>query len=227
MHIDTPRSFVMMLNPNVLQDNVQGPKQQSIQPPTYLYARIIQIFHVFAVYAKNIHPRAYPERRDILLVWWFRPNLSNILQDNVRLERLSYLPFWESDVFSLIDPTCVLRAAHIVPAFLHGLSDAALNLPPSIANDHGSQADYTAYYANWYVSLLHLLLLDVWRFFFSFADRDMLMRSHPSISIGHRPLFSDASMAHLLSQERSGGCLLDTTDPIDATQGSGFDGQME
>ncbi|KIM53916.1 hypothetical protein SCLCIDRAFT_57625, partial [Scleroderma citrinum Foug A] len=60
-----------------------------------------------------------------------------------------------SDAFGFLDPSLVLHACHLIPAFAKGRTDSLLPCSPSVVRENGDLDDWTAYYVN------------------IFADRDM------------------------------------------------------
>ncbi|KAI0750001.1 hypothetical protein C8Q80DRAFT_1353357 [Daedaleopsis nitida] len=140
----------------------------------YEYARVLKIFHV-NVRLQDSSMTAF-ERMDVLLVRWFR--VDRTVRGGFKAKRLYRLEFTPTDddhfAFGFVDPSDVVRASHIIPAFAHGRTDELLS--QSIARDVAVQTqedsdnkdtDFRYHYVNF------------------FADRDIFMRYYGG-GIGHR-----------------------------------------
>ncbi|EJF64370.1 hypothetical protein DICSQDRAFT_16482, partial [Dichomitus squalens LYAD-421 SS1] len=135
----------------------------------YLYARVIGLFHVHAYLAgcdpldaDDTEPRPF----QVLWLRWFDVDLC---APGIKLRRLPRLK-WAStgdEAFGFIAPRQVLRAAHLIPAFHYGQSDAALPGSSIARQEEENDIDWTYHYVG------------------IFADRDMLMR-HVGDGVGHQ-----------------------------------------
>ncbi|KAI0754052.1 hypothetical protein C8Q80DRAFT_1225985 [Daedaleopsis nitida] len=137
------------------------------------YARVIKIFHV------NVRLHGSPmgefERVDVLFVRWFRvDHLVPAGFKAKRLYRVEFTPTGDDDPsFGFVDPSDVVRASHIIPAFAHRHTEELLG--PSLARNVASQSpednmkhlDFRYHYVNF------------------FADRDMFMCYYGG-GLGHR-----------------------------------------
>ena len=63
------------------------------------------------------------------------------------LPKIEFIPD-SSGAFGFLDPSLVLRACHLIPAFAEGRTDSLLPHGPSIAREDGSLDDWTVYYVN-------------------------------------------------------------------------------
>ncbi|RXW14335.1 hypothetical protein EST38_g11521 [Candolleomyces aberdarensis] len=139
----------------------------------FCYGRLIRVYHVNVVFlgAGSLDRR---ERRfDLLLVRWFT-ELSNGQNswESCGLDRLKFHPLNNSGGFDFLDPEAVLRACHIMPRFSCGRSSEPDAKP--ISNLAKDNEDWKEYYVN------------------RFVDRDMLMRYHWGLGVGHRYSHQDA-----------------------------------
>lgn len=127
----------------------------------YEYARVVKIFHVNVRLADS-QMSAF-ECVDVLFVWWFRVDHS--APGGFKARRLYRLEFQaptdDGDLaFGFVDPSDVVRASHIIPAFAHGCTEELLG--PSLAHnvagqpqdlgEHGENMDFRYHYVNLYVS---------------------------------------------------------------------------
>ncbi|KAI0747131.1 hypothetical protein C8Q80DRAFT_1220294 [Daedaleopsis nitida] len=141
------------------------------------YARVIKIFHINVRLADSKQMSTF-ERIDVLFVRWFRVDHS--VTGGFKAKRLYRLEFTPADAedtmaFGFVDPSDVIRASHIIPAFAHGHTGDLLG--PSLARNVAGQSeqilgdtehmDFRYHYVN------------------VFADRDMFMRYYGG-GIGHQ-----------------------------------------
>ncbi|KAI0708940.1 hypothetical protein C8T65DRAFT_740004 [Cerioporus squamosus] len=131
----------------------------------WAYARVLGIYH-----ANVIPPGTTTSRRiDFFHVRWFQqpegghhfPCGSSVR----RLEHVQFVPHTAGSPFGFVDPSHVLRACHLIPAFRHGRTTGYL--PPSIARK--PSGDWRYYSVN------------------RFVDRDMFVR-FLGCGIGHLDL---------------------------------------
>ena len=74
--------------------------------------------------------------------------LGSCLAINGVLKRLAFRKLDSSDAFGFLDPSLVLHACHLIPAFAKGRTDSLLPCGPSVARENGDLDDWTAYYVN-------------------------------------------------------------------------------
>ncbi|KAJ3538377.1 hypothetical protein NMY22_g5192 [Coprinellus aureogranulatus] len=133
----------------------------------YIYGRVLGIFHANVIY-RGAGALDYRRRRfDFLWVRWFMP-IAAYPWSSKRLDRVKLAPVAEAGSCDFIDPANILRAAHIIPRFamgrLHSDEDVKRSIFSKAAQDGG---DWKEYYVN------------------RFVDRDMTMRFHPGLAVGH------------------------------------------
>ncbi|TBU53092.1 hypothetical protein BD310DRAFT_981403 [Dichomitus squalens] len=155
------------INPRTQPDIMMVAPDDS--PHSYLYARVIGLFHVNAYLAgrdtsgmDDTQPRPY----QVLWVRWFDVDVQAPGIKSRRLPRLKWARAGE-DAFGFVNPRQVLRAAQLIPAFHYGQSDAALPGPSIARQADEDDTDWN----NYYVGI--------------FANRDMAMR-YVGDGIGHQ-----------------------------------------
>ncbi|KAF7969066.1 hypothetical protein HWV62_28417 [Athelia sp. TMB] len=155
-------------------------------PPTYRYGRVIGTFHANVTYNGPGRPYYHdPHRMEVLWVRWYdEVGQSGTGWAHQRLDRLRFAPIDDDDAFGFLDPADVLRACHIIPRFhLQKVHSSGVGHSP-LARD---SSDWKEYYVNrsvvLYTQLLNYLLMITQ--LSSFVDRDMLMRYHLGLGIGH------------------------------------------
>ncbi|KAG8723471.1 hypothetical protein FRC09_003185 [Ceratobasidium sp. 395] len=131
--------FIMMLSGD---DNPDHP---------FWYARVLGIYHVDVLW--HSEGASTTRRMDFLWVRWME-----LIQpgswDRCMLDRVRYMPENSyRDPYGFLDPACVIRACHMIPAYHYGQTDS----PGSASNDAESD-NWVSYYVN------------------RFVDRDMFMR---------------------------------------------------
>ena len=118
----------------------------------YKYGRLIDIFTV-PVHYKGSKPIVGTRRQRLCVLWvrWYERDTDH--QDGfstLRLPRLSFVDPSEPHAHGFIDPTTVLQAAHLIPAFHYEPMD-----PQPLIDCHAThflKCDWSYYYANMYVS---------------------------------------------------------------------------
>lgn len=112
---------------------------------TFWYARVIGVFHA------NVHLATETEYRRLDFVWvrWFGQDTSwKAGPSEKRLPHLGFIPHMQAAAFGFVDPSDVVRATHLIPAFAHGLTD--YYLPPSrvARTTPEGDNDWTYHYVN-------------------------------------------------------------------------------
>ena len=126
-HVGTERCDIMLLA------HEDGPASHP-----YWYARILGLYHV-NVRLLDVRNSDY-QRMDFALVRWL--GRDDIEGQSNSLTRLG----WDEDnEYGFIDPTHILRACHVVPAFAHGKAAPR----PAVRPD--AREDYNYYYVMRYV----------------------------------------------------------------------------
>ncbi|KAI0643889.1 hypothetical protein C8Q79DRAFT_1002431 [Trametes meyenii] len=140
------------IKPNTHPDIMVLADEDSVH--LYWYARVLDIFHAHVRYTGPGTTRAMREGQhmDFLWVRWFRLDDSALSGFQARrLPRLSFMDANDPDntPFGFVDPRDVIRGAHILPAFDHGVTDDLLG-PSELARRIG---DHDEDYAFYYVSM--------------------------------------------------------------------------
>ncbi|GBE90070.1 hypothetical protein SCP_1800920 [Sparassis crispa] len=130
----------------------------------FLYARVLGIYHVNVVYTGTGMADYTPRRLDFLWVRWFQYVGDSRNWSQHKLDTVEFPPMADEETFGFIDPDDVLRACHIIPTFKGGKIHADEIGLSHCAND---AEDWRFYHVN------------------RFVDRDMLMRYHRGLGIGH------------------------------------------
>lgn len=130
------------------------PSNEEDHTHPYQYGRLIDIFTA-QIYYKGSKPMVGTRRQKLRVLWvrWYERDAQH--EDGfstLRLPRLSFVDAADTNAHGFIDPAIVLRAAHLIPAFHHGVMD-----PQPLEDCHATRflvRDWNHYYANMYV--LHI-----------------------------------------------------------------------
>lgn len=168
----------------------------------FWYARVIDIFHADVRYTGLGATPATAKWRRVEFLWvrWFElvPDYDSGFAER-RMPRVSFTDADDphSVAFSFIDPGDVLRAAYIIPVFVHGTTDALLGPSELARRPADEDEDYAFYDVCMYVYILCYVVCT--NCLYRFADRDLYMR-HLGGGVGHRGVGVDvyASRAHSL-----------------------------
>lgn len=134
VHLGYSRTGVMVYTPTPEDEN---------EP--WSYANILGVYHV------TIRTASDPEPQTLVVIWvrWMQRSDAGLLGLNSwNYTRVSFVP-WSGvpgSTFDFVDPSHIIRACHLIPAFNLGRTHDLLD--PSIARD--SKGDWRAYYSNRY-----------------------------------------------------------------------------
>jgi len=135
VHIGYGRTGVMVYTP-ILQEDENEP---------WSYANILAVYHVTVCTAS--HPE--PQTLTVLWVRWMQRSTTGLTGPNSRnYTRVSFVPWTGTlgSTFDFVDPSHIIRACHLIPAFNLGRTHDLLD--PSLVRDQ--KGDWCAYYANRY-----------------------------------------------------------------------------
>ncbi|KAJ3766797.1 hypothetical protein FB446DRAFT_708323 [Lentinula raphanica] len=135
----------------------------------YWFARIIGIYHVDVVYSGQRQKFPVHQKFDFLYVRWF--GLARE-QDRYgihtkRMPSLGFIDAHDPEAFGFVDPSDVIRACHIIPAYAYEKTTQFLPGPSLARQESDNNEDYFRYYVNMWV------------------DRDMFMRFRGG-GVGHK-----------------------------------------
>ena len=148
----------------------------------FCYAQLIGIYHA------NIHfigpgSKDYlPRRLNFVHVRWFELVSPMSAENRTRLDMLQFIPMNDVNAFDFVDPVDILRKCHLIPAFAKGRSHLDRISFSPIARDGD---DWKYYHVNRYkcfqlFDMIYLLMITQ-----RFVDRDMLLRYHWGLGVGH------------------------------------------
>ena len=136
----TSKRFVMVhSNEDPISNQVRHP---------FWYAQVLGIFHTQVQINENGCLSA-PIRMEFLWVRWLglEPGY-NHASPRKWLDRVGFVPHDDADAFGFLDPSCVLRGCHLIPAFNQGRTTELC--PPLIARD--DEGDWDCFYVNRWAS---------------------------------------------------------------------------
>lgn len=135
VHVGYGRTGIMVYTPTLGEDENEP----------WSYAKILAVYHITMRTASS--PK--PETLTVLWVRWMQRCAVGLTGPNSRkYTRVSFVP-WSGtpgSTFDFIDPSHVIRACHLIPAFNDGRTHDLLD-PSVVRNPKG---DWCAYYANRY-----------------------------------------------------------------------------
>ncbi|KAJ3524523.1 hypothetical protein NMY22_g10961 [Coprinellus aureogranulatus] len=176
------RDFMCLLDPTEPRVGSSSGDDRDL----YRYGRILGVFHANVIYTGPGALDTARRRIDFLWVRWFVPKGRSYPWSARRHDVVSLARAGSLGACDFLDPTVILRAAHIVPRFASGpIHDEKsenvgrhARLFSTCAQD---RSDWKEYLVN------------------RFADRDMVMRFHPGLSPGHNDARPTASVPHEVS----------------------------
>ena len=112
----------------------------------FRYARVLGVYHVNTVYTGPGMINYELLRLNFLWVRWYRTvDAIKTGWGTRKLDILRFIPMAEYNAFGFLDPSDVLRACHVIPAFDRGRLHADGRGLSSLAQD---SSDWKAYYVN-------------------------------------------------------------------------------
>jgi len=125
------RRYIMIPSYEDANDNGSHP---------FWYAQVLGVFHTNVYYRGSNKKRKF----QFLMVRWFgeEPGWLGGAR-HLRLDKVGYVSEEDPEAFGFLDPSEVLRACHLIPAFAEGKTTSLLG--PSIARD-GKDGDWMNYY---------------------------------------------------------------------------------
>ncbi|KIO07302.1 hypothetical protein M404DRAFT_136269, partial [Pisolithus tinctorius Marx 270] len=161
-------------------------REESPNAHPFWYARVLGAFLINVCYSGT------EQTMEFLWVRWLGvvPSYQWGLQKG-RLPKIGFVPDLPG-TFGFLDPSLIIRACHLIPAFVNGHTDSLLRRGPSMGHPANEVDDWEAYYVN------------------IFADRDMFAR-FSGIGIGHDAQYSLPELVPKTSSDSD----LDLTDASD------------
>ena len=125
-----------------------------------------------------------PIHLEFLWVRWYRRVSTYDSWIAHKLDRLKFCNVEDTDAFSFVDPSDILRGCHIVPRFREGQCHSDGKGVSLCARD---ALDWKEYYVNRSVHLQSSSKhpFQTYLYIYRFVDRDMLMRYHFGLGVGH------------------------------------------
>ena len=165
----------------------------------FLYARVLGIYHVNVVYSGPGMLNYEAMRFDFLWVRWFQvcTNPANAGWEASRLDRVSFPLATQIDAFGFVNPEHVLQSCYLSPVFSEGKRHRDGSGLSKIAKDG---QEWKGYYVNRSANSACFLDMVPSNHSGRFADRDMMMRYHWGIGIGHMYAHGHISTAQALPE---------------------------
>jgi len=115
----------------------------------YWYARLIKVFHVGVRFREQLDVTwSQPERMNILFVRWFKRDSTPAGFAAKRLQRLQFFEDDCPDAYGFLDPECVIRGIHLIPAFAFGRTKQSHTKPTFARRKEEKNTDSCFYYLN-------------------------------------------------------------------------------
>ncbi|KAG1809307.1 uncharacterized protein BJ212DRAFT_1279578, partial [Suillus subaureus] len=123
-------------------------REQGTNPHPFWYA---QVLGAFCIQILHIGPEARDcslQLMEFLWVWWLGvvPHYRWGFKEG-QLLKVRFIPDSPGS-FSFLNPSLVLRACHLIPAFADGCTDELLRHGPTVAQPFGELTNWAAFYVN-------------------------------------------------------------------------------
>ena len=116
----------------------------------FWYARALRAFQIPTCYLGRRSKNPSFHKMDVLWVRWLgvEPNYSWSFK-HARLPKVGFIPDTDEDLaFGFLDPSSVIRACHLIPAFAGGRTAALMKPGPSLGRLPGETDDWGSSYVN-------------------------------------------------------------------------------
>lgn len=116
----------------------------------FWYAEVLRIFHINVVHIGPRSKTQAPKRFYFLWIRWLGTEPGyRAGWKAFRLDRVGFVaPEHDSPRFGFLDPDSVIRGAHLMPAFMYGLTSRFL--APSLIIRDVNEQDWESFYVNRY-----------------------------------------------------------------------------
>lgn len=118
-------------HPDVMVLAPEEPDVPESEKHSYWYARVLGIYHIL-VRLSDAPDSGYQKMEFLWVRWFGRESVELGGFKKRRLRRIGFVDCGDPGEFGFLDPSLVIRAVHLIPAFKCGKSDDALP-GPSIA----------------------------------------------------------------------------------------------
>ena len=111
----------------------------------FLYACVLGIFHTNIIYTSSGSKDYLPRHLELLWVCWFEVVDIPAGWEHAALDSLRFIPMSQDDAYGFVNPACVLRGCHLIPAFASG------RMHPdgvSVSQNARDGKDWKYYYVN-------------------------------------------------------------------------------
>ncbi|KAJ3542068.1 hypothetical protein NMY22_g3642 [Coprinellus aureogranulatus] len=172
----TRRDFMCLREDDQSSSTTTSPRHR------FCYGRLLGIYHVNVVYLGAGSLDRKPRRIDVLWVRWFKEFEDERSWTDCQLDRLGFYPLEDINAVDFVNPAHVLRACHLIPRFVLGKVEGRTLEYSPLTQAHDDWAEYMIN---------------------RFVDRDMMMRYHWGLAVGHIYSHSDAPKAVVRTRRSS------------------------
>lgn len=115
----------------------------------FWYARVLGVFHAQVLHTGGSATNHSVQPMEFLWVRWF-----GIADEHkhglkvARLPKVGFVPDTDPCAFGFLDPSLVVRGAHLIPAFCEGKTSSLLTVPRTLGRPQGETEDWTRFYVN-------------------------------------------------------------------------------
>lgn len=123
---DTVNPGTSHCNIMLLSKMDQNHLTNSSKPHHFLYAHVLGIYHVNAIYIGPGMVDYNPQHLDFLWVRWYQHSSQELPRNppgwnlSGHMDEVYFPPMSNQDAFGFVDPADVLRSCHIIPRFAKG-----------------------------------------------------------------------------------------------------------
>ena len=122
------------------------------QAHPYWYARVLGIFHLRVLHLDPSVMNRSVQHMEVLWIQWFGLVPGHQFGSKMaRLPKIGFVPDMDPLAFGFLDPSLVIRATHLIPAFNDGHTAGLLAASPTVGRPPGETDDWAAFFVSMYV----------------------------------------------------------------------------
>jgi hypothetical protein len=125
-----------------------GEKAKNSHP--FWYAQVLGVHHASVFDASTESMVRSPQRMEFLWVRWLGVDPDHRSGSrHARLPKMGFVPHDDPDAFGFLDPSCVIRGCHLIPAFADGKTTSLMpHQGRTFARAPGELEDWWYFYVN-------------------------------------------------------------------------------
>ena len=137
------------VNPHTHSDVMVSSHEDDPQAHPYWYAQVLGVFHLRVLHLNPSAMNRLVQHMEVLWVWWFGLVPGHWFGSKVaQLPKIGFVPDTDLLAFGFLDPSLVVHATHLIPAFNDGWTAELLATSPTAGRLPGETDDWVAFFVS-------------------------------------------------------------------------------